>query len=496
MEKNKYDVVIGLEIHLESKTKTKMFCSCLNDPDEKKPNVNICPICMGHPGTLPVINEQAMDNIIKLGIALNCEIASYTKFDRKNYFYPDLPKGYQVSQFDYPVCQKGCLNISTKKGAKLIRINRIHQEEDAGRLSHAENGTSMVDFNRASRPLIELVTEPDFVSAEEVINFAKELQLIAKYLKVSDANMEKGEMRIEVNLSLKEKGAEKLGTKVEVKNLNSFKTVEKAIEFEIERQADILDKKGKIVQETRGFSDVKQVTLSQRSKEDSYEYRYFGEPDLPPIEISSERIKRIKSEIPELPQEKRGRLEMEFGITDSKILEIFAQNKEFTNYFENIATEILNWMQHKKIDSQKYFDIIKLTVNYLTSDLIGIAQGNIVNFEEKISAENFAEFISLIYKETISSKIAKIVLKEMYESGADPSHIIEEKGLKQIDSEDEVKKIIKEVLGKNNEAVSDYKKGKQASFQFLIGQVMAFSKGRINPQKARESLLKELENIK
>ena len=496
MEKNsKYDVVIGLEIHLESKTKSKMFCSCLNDADERRPNINVCPICMGHPGTLPQINEEAIDNIIKLGLALNSKISNYTKFDRKNYFYPDLPKGYQISQFDYPVCREGFLDFKTEKGVKLVRINRLHQEEDAGRLVHASDGTSMVDFNRAGLALIELVTEPDFSSAEEVINFAKELQLIARYLNVSEANMEKGEMRIEVNLSLKEKGKRELGTKVEIKNLNSFKTIEKAIAYEIERQAEILEDGGMIVQETRGFNDAKQITISQRSKEDSHEYRYFPEPDLPPLLISEERIKTLKGRIPELPQGKRLRLEGEYGLKDPKTIEVFVQNKDFAEYFEKVATEVLNWMQHKRIDKEKYFDLIKLEANYLTSDLLGLANGEIIDFSEKIIPENFAEFIVLIYSGEINSKIAKVVLKDMYDLKKDPTHIIEDKGLKQLDDEKEIDKIIKSVLESNPSAISDYKNGKLASFQFLIGQIMAKSKGKINPDKAKEVLSRKLENI-
>jgi len=496
MENNKYDVVIGLEIHLESNTKSKMFCSCLNDPDERRPNQNVCPVCMGHPGTLPVINQKAIDNIIKLGLALNAKISPYTKFDRKNYFYPDLPKGYQISQFDYPVCRDGYLSVRSEKGLKLMRINRIHQEEDAGRLAHTNDVTSsLVDYNRAGVALIELVTEPDFKSSVEVINFAKDLQLIAKYLGVSNANMEKGEMRIEVNLSLKEKGAEELGTKVEVKNLNSFKAVEKSILFEIERQAKILDKGEKVVQETRGWNESKQETLSQRSKEDSDEYRYFPEPDLPPLEITPERIASLKSEIPELPQNKRARIEAEYGINDLKILEIFIENKDFGKYFEKIATEISNWMIDKGIDESKSLDLFRLASNYLTSDLIGLSGGKVIDFSKNINPENFAEFIVMIHKDEINSKIAKVVLKDMFELGKDPSHVVQDRGLEQMDDGEEIDKMIEEVIENNKEAVEDYKKGKTASFQFLIGQIMAKSKGKINPDKAREILSQKLENI-
>jgi len=491
MPKNKYDIVIGLEIHFESKTKSKMFCSCLNDPDEKIPNINICPVCMAHPGTLPVINTQVIDNIIKAGIALNCEIINTTKFDRKNYFYPDLPKGYQISQFDLPICSNGHLIINTSNGKKKIRINRIHQEEDTGKLSH-ENEKSFIDFNRAGVPLTELVTEADISSGEEAVNFAKELQLILKYLNVSDVNMEKGEMRVEVNISLKPKGQREFGTKVEIKNLNSFKSVEKSIEYEIERQAEILNDGGKVVQETRGWHDQRQITVSQRAKEDSHEYRYFPEPDLPQLEISLKRIEELRCEIPELPEQKRERFKEQYNVEDDKILEIFIGNTLLATYLENISTELKNWMQHENIDNDNYFNVLKLAKNYLTSDLLGLTNG--VFSKDKITPENFAEFIILIYKKEISSKIAKIVLREMYETSKDPSDIIEEKGLKQIDNEEELEKIIKEVIEKNKTPVQEYKEGKQTSFQFLIGQIMALSKGKANPQKAQQILKDVLNN--
>jgi len=308
-----FKTTIGLEIHFEAKTRSKMFCLCPNEEWnvlEEKPNTNICPICTGQPGTLPVINKEAINKIIRTGLALKCEIALKSKFDRKNYFYPDLPKGYQISQYDLPLCKNGYLDIALEdKRTKRIRINRVHMEEDTAKLFHFQ-GKTLVDFNRAGVPLIELVTEPDINSAEEAKKFCQELQLVLKYLDVSGANMEKGQMRCEVNISLSEN--ENLGTKVEIKNLNSFKAVEKSIEYEIKRQSELLSKGGKIIQETRGWNDDQGVTVSQREKESAYEYRYFPEPDLPPLTITPEKIKLIKSSMPELPEEKRKRFQKEY----------------------------------------------------------------------------------------------------------------------------------------------------------------------------------------
>ncbi|MDP3954438.1 MAG: Asp-tRNA(Asn)/Glu-tRNA(Gln) amidotransferase subunit GatB, partial [bacterium] len=316
-----YTTTIGLEIHVELKTKSKMFCSCLNNSDEKQPNVNVCPVCMGHPGTLPVINQEALKMVIKTGLSLNSLVPEHSKFDRKNYFYPDLPKGYQISQYDEPLCLGGFLNILDKK----IRITRVHLEEDTGKLLHpAGVDYSLVDFNRAGIPLMELVTEPDITSAKEARLFAEELRLILRYLNVSDADMEKGQMRVEANISLRK--SKKLGTKVEIKNLNSFRSVEYGINYEVERQRKILESGKKIIQETRGWDDAKEVTVSQRVKEEAHDYRYFPEPDLPPLSFSPQDIQKIKDEIPELPQQKRERFKKQFKLED-KDIEIFVQNR-------------------------------------------------------------------------------------------------------------------------------------------------------------------------
>ncbi len=477
----KFYPTIGLEIHVELKTKTKMFCSCLNDPQEKHPNVNICPICLGHPGTLPVINEEAVKKVIKVGLALNCEISKISFFERKNYFYPDLPKGYQISQYQTPLCKNGFLEIDGRK----IRIRRIHLEEDTGRLLHEKN-YSLVDFNRAGVPLMELVTEPDIKSAKEARKFAQELQLILRYLGVSDADMEKGQMRIEANVSLSKKENE-LGTKVEIKNLNSFKAVEEAIEYEIKRQTEILKNKKKVIQETRGWDDVKKRTFSQREKEEAKDYRYFPEPDLPPLEITPQMIASIQAEIPELPQQRRERFKREYQL-DEKSIEVFVQQKELGEFFEKVISELPPNLNQKDL-----LAMIKLSANYILSDLLGLLKEKKVTDESfLITPENFAEFVTLIYEGKISSKIAKLVLEEMFKTGKDPDVIIEEKQLVLIQGEDELKEIVKKVISENQKAVSDFKSGKKEAIQFLIGQVMAKTKGRAHPQKAREILLKIL----
>jgi len=486
-----YQTTIGLEIHFESKTKSKMFCSCLNDPNERKENKNVCPICIGHPGTLPVINEEAINNIILTGLALHCEIQTHSKFDRKSYFYPDLPKGYQISQYDMPLCKNGYLDIHLDNGdVKRIRINRIHMEEDTGRLVHSSDGSSLVDFNRAGVPLMELVTEPDINSAEEAKKFAQELQLILRYINVSDADMEKGQMRCEVNISLSK--TEELGTKVEIKNLNSFRVVEKSIEFEEKRQAELLDSGKKVVQETRGWHDTKQITMEQRSKEDAFEYRYFPEPDLPPLNISEDKINKIMANLPELPEEKRMRFKEEYCL-DEKSIEFYVKETEIANYFEKVVSELKSWEEDRK-SKDSCSNAIKICSNYISTDLQSLLkeEKEHVDLEKKITPENFAELICLVSEGEISSNIAKIVLIEMFKTQKDPSDIIAEKGLAQITDSSEIESIIKEVLVKNPKAVEDYKAGKQNSFAFLIGQTMAASKGKANPQMIAELLKKSL----
>jgi len=487
-----YHPTIGLEIHAELKTKSKMFCSCKNDSDEKTPNINICPVCMGHPGTLPIVNLEAVRKVIKTGIVLNCQVNKRNYFERKNYFYPDLPKGYQVTQYAVPLVKNGYLITPIKN--KKIRIEQIHLEEDTARLIHNKK-FSLIDFNRAGIPLMELVTEPDIHSAEDAHEFVKELQLILRYLDISDANMEKGEMRCEVNISLS-KDINKMGTKVEIKNLNSLKVVEKGIGYEIKRQTQVLENNEKIVQETRGWDDQKEITISQRKKEEAHDYRYFPEPDIPVLNLDEEFLIKIKNEISELPQNKRKRFQKEYGI-DEKSINILISNKELGEYFEKVNSELRVWVKEKKdklkITDEEFKKLTKLSSNYIITDLQSLLKGSLFQEDKfSITPENFAEFVSMIYTSEISSKIAKILLKEMFKKGGDPSQIMKDKNLKLIDDEQEIENIVKEVLKENPKPKEDYKKGNENVLQFLIGQVMFKTNGKAEPEKVAEIFKKIL----
>ncbi len=482
----KYQPVIGLEIHAELKTESKMFCDCLNDSEAEEPNINICPICLGHPGTLPVINQKAVDFVIKTALSLNCQIPSSAKFDRKNYFYPDLPKNYQISQLYFPLSNNGFLKIGDKK----IKIREIHLEEDTGRLTHPSGADySLVDFNRAGVPLMELVTEPDISSGQEARQFGEELQLILRYLGVSEANMEKGQMRCEVNISLRpQKG--KLGTKVEIKNLNSFRAVERAVDYEIKRQGELLDSGQKIIQETRGWDEAKQRTFSQRIKEEAQDYRYFPEPDLPPLTNLSAINQRLSAELPELPPARRQRFIQEYKLPPADINTLVA-NKGIADYFEQVISELKTWLKIKSISNKQ--PLIKLTANYLLTELQKLLLASKTKIEDcQVSPENFAEFVTLIQQKDISSSAAQKVLQEMFQTGIDPSHIVEDKKLRQVSDEKELTKIVDQVIKKNPQPVKDYQSGKENALQFLIGQVMAASQGQANPEMVGEILKQKI----
>jgi len=498
----KYDIIIGLEIHAELNTKSKMFCSCNNFSDELEANTAICPVCLGHPGTMPVANFKAIKSTILCGLALSCKINKYSKFDRKNYFYPDLPKGYQISQYDLPLCYKGKLEIDDRN----IDITRIHLEEDTGKLIHSGDD-SIIDFNRAGTPLMEMVTEPVIKSSKEAKKFCQRYQQILRYLKISNADMEKGEMRCEANISLQEKGSWKylgdgvitpkkgkvLNPKIELKNLNSFKAIEKGIEYEIKNQKEKLDNGETIEAETKGWNEKKQVTIRQRRKESSADYRYFPEPDIPPLEISATLLDEIKKDLVELPQAKIKRFKEQYGFTE-EMSESIIGDKKVANWLEQVISELRAWIdssddswerQNKKLSKSAY--------NLLTTGLFKYLKEDKKTINDiKITTENFAELVSLYYQNKINSTTLYEILKEMYKKGGDPTDIMQEKGLEQIDSEDKLKDIIVEIIEKHPQEAKDYKKGKEALLKFFIGQIMAQTKGKANPAKIQEILKKEL----
>lgn len=486
----KYNVTIGMEIHVELKTESKMFSAAPNNlGEEKKPNMSIDPTVTAEPGALPVPNKKAIRFVQKAGIALGCEIARKSKFDRKNYFYPDLPKGYQISQFDQPLCEHGAIEIDGEK----IGITRIHMEEDTGKSTHpAGTDHTLVDLNRAGVPLMELVSEPDLVSGAQARAFCQKLQQIFRYIEISDADIEKGQMRCEVNLSLYKDGEDPLsGTKVEVKNIGSFRSVERAANYEIERQSAILDDGGEIVQETRGWDDVKKKTISQRSKEDAHDYRYFPEPDIPPMTFSDEYVDELRRTLPELPAAKRARFAKQFGVREEN-LDVITADKEVAHYFEKVVAELVSKHRAKEMKAD-VAKATKLAANYMVSELqrMLVEKGESIT-QVKITPENFAELVGLIADSAINSSAAQTVLTEMYATGGDPSHIIDEKGLAQVSDTGELEKHVDDVLAANEQSVSDYKAGKDKAIKYLMGQVMAASKGSANPQMVMELLKKKL----
>ncbi|MEI6580589.1 MAG: Asp-tRNA(Asn)/Glu-tRNA(Gln) amidotransferase subunit GatB [bacterium] len=471
----KYYPTIGLEIHAELKTQTKMFCACRNDPDVDMPNINICPVCMAHPGTLPVPNKKAIESVVKVGLAVGGSIADFTEFDRKNYFYPDIPKGYQISQYKYPIVS----------GGRLVDfdITRVHLEEDTANNKHDKGDFSLIDFNRAGVPLMELVTEPntfvdDITAAKGSSNFAKELQLILWYLGVSDVNMEKGEMRVEANISVSE-DKNKLGTKVEVKNLNSFRSVEKAIKYEVDRMIELLEsgKGDEIVQETRGWDEVKQKTFSQRKKESSHDYRYFPDPDLPKMKLHEAfDLEKMKKELPELPLAKRERYKKDFCIKDEDI-ESYINDLELGEWFEDIS-KILSTTEKVKIAS-----------NYITSDFLGLKKNN--KDAKMPKPENFAELINLLFENKISSRGAKDILAMIVINDESPFKIATEKNLLQKNDEGTIREIVEKTIKENPEVVATYKAGKENAIMSIVGKVIKESSGSANPQIVIK-LLKEM----
>ena len=475
-----YEMVVGLEVHCELSTKTKIFCSC---PTEfgGEPNTHCCPVCMAMPGSLPVLNEKVVEYAVKAGLATNCEIARNCKNDRKNYFYPDLPKSYQISQFDMPLCNHGSIDIEDDNGnKKTIRILRIHIEEDAGKLNHDEFGRgSFVDLNRAGVPLIEVVSEPDMRSSEEAEKYLRKIKSIFEYIQVSDCKMQEGSLRADVNVSVRKKG-DPLGTRTEMKNMNSFRSIVRAINYEAERQIEELEKGNKIIQETLRWDDISGRTFPMRDKEDAQDYRYFPEPDLALIKLSDEYIENIKNNLPELPEIKKERYLNEFGLSE-KAANFVTSSKYYSDIFD-IATE--------KSKNPK------LVGNWLMSDI-----ARILNEKDEepdmipFTGEDLGELVQLIDKGTISSSIGKKVLDEMFESSDSPSKIIEKNGWVQISDEGAIKEIVLKILEENPQSIVDYKAGKDRALGFLVGQAMKATKGKANPQMLNKMFIDEIKGM-
>jgi len=489
---NKYEIVIGLEIHAQLRTESKMFCGCDNYSHNIDPNINICPICLGMPGMLPVANRKAIEWTYLLGIAIGAKIADKWNFERKNYFYPDLPKAYQITSSTNPPVIGGSLEVDDGK-LSTVRIHHVHLEEDAGKLVHPSHGNySLVDLNRAGTPLMEIVTEPDMRSPREARIFVQDLRSILKYIGISDANMEQGNMRCDANISLRKFGVKELGTKVEIKNINSFRMIERALNYEVERQTEMLETGVRILQETRGWDDNKGKTLGQRSKEEANDYRYFPEPDLPPFDTTIKSAidpTEIKTWLPELPREKCARFREEYGLslTDAENL---TGDLDMARYFEQVLATMPEIAGNDEIKKTK----AKKVSNWILTELVArLNMAGISIVESKVSPVDFARLINLIDKGDISGKIAKDVFLDMFNSGSNADEIIDSRGLSQVSDMGELEVIIREVLNGNGKSVNDYKNGKDAAFGYLIGQVMAKTKGQANPGVVNEILRKELD---
>lgn len=477
----KYEAVIGLEIHCELKTKTKIFCGCATGFGTEQ-NTHVCPVCLGLPGVLPTVNKRVVEFGIKAGLATNCTINKYSKFDRKNYYYPDLPKNWQTSQYDLPIAEHGWVDIDVDGEKKRIRLTRIHMEEDAGKLVHSgttikDSATSNVDYNRTGVPLLEIVSEPDLRSAEEARAYMEKIKAIMEYIDVSNCRMEEGNLRADINVSLRPVGTKELGTRTEMKNINSFKNLEDAINYEIERQEEVLEDGGHVVQETRTFDPARGITLSMRSKENAHDYRYMPEPDLPPIVTSEETIEKYRSELPELPDARRARLEKEYGLSDYDA-GIITSSRAMAEYFDAVVATGAD---------------PKLAANWIMGDLAkNLNEDGIDITKSPVSAERLGKMIGLIMKDTISGKIAKKVFKEMWTNEDEPEKIVKDKGLVQITDTGAIEAAVDAAIAANPKAVEEYKGGKKKAIGALVGQVMKATRGKANPQMVNKMLAEKL----
>lgn len=480
----KYEAVIGLEVHTELQTTTKIFCGCKTSFGAE-PNTNVCPVCLGLPGVLPVLNKRVLEFAVRAGLALNCEISRFSKFDRKNYYYPDLPKNFQTSQFDLPICERGHLDIEVNGEKKQIRITRAHMEEDAGKLVHhgtsiTDSDYSLVDYNRTGTPLLEIVTEPDMRSAKEAVAYLEKMRAILQYIGISDCRMEEGSLRCDANVSVRPVGQKELGTKAEIKNINSFKGVEKAIEYEALRQAEILEDGGKIIQETRTWDEKEGVTKSMRTKEEANDYRYFPEPDLAPFTVSEEYIEDIRKTLPELPDERRERYIANFGLSSTDA-QYMTNDKDTSDYFEKVVAAGAD---------------PKASVNWIMGEFASqLSNAGIEIAKAPVTPENLAKLLALIAKGTISGKIAKKVFAEMWKDGADSEEIVKAQGLVQISDTGALKELVVKVIANNPKAVEDFKAGKKKAVGALVGQIMKETKGKANPKVINELLNDELKKL-
>jgi aspartyl-tRNA(Asn)/glutamyl-tRNA(Gln) amidotransferase subunit B len=478
-----YEAVIGIEVHAQLLTESKMFCRCSADYAAAEPNTHVCPVCLGMPGVLPVINQKAVEYTVMTALALNCRIPEFSKFDRKNYFYPDLPKGYQISQYGLPLSRDGWLEIEANGKARRIGIERVHLEEDTAKLVHVD-GHSLVDFNRAGVPLMEIVSRPDIRTPEEARQYLTKLRNILRYLGVSSGNMEEGAMRCEANISLRPRGESELGIKVEVKNLNSFHSVKLALEYETERQAKTLEADERIEQVTMGWDEARGMTVVQRTKEYAHDYRYFPEPDLPPLVLSREWVEGIKQKLPELPGAKQNRFMEQYGLSryDADVL---TAERPVADYFESCVKKGLE-TRDKGLGAGA-----KAIANWITGELFRLLKAADIGIEAvKITPDALTELLTLVEKGTISISIAKDVFSEMFETGRPAAQIVEEKGLAQISDLEELSRMVEQVIAENPGPVEEYLGGKEAVLRFLVGQVMKATRGKANPHLVNE-LLKE-----
>ncbi len=472
----KYEVVIGLEVHVEMATETKIFCGCKN-AFGSAPNTNVCPVCLSMPGTLPVLNEQAVEFGVRAGMSLNCHIPNYSKMDRKGYYYPDLAKAYQISQFDLPLCGKGEVEIEADGEKHTIGVTRIHIEEDAGKLNH-QGAESLVDYNRGGVPLMEIVTEPDFRNAAQVRAFLDLVKANMEYMGVSDCKMEEGSLRCDINISIRPEGSTALGTRTELKNINSFSAAVRAIEYEFKRHIEVVEDGGKIIQETRRWDDAKGRTYSMRDKEEAHDYRYFPDPDLVPIYLSDERIEEIRQSLPELPMAKKQRYVAEYGIPEYDA-GVLTMSKHTAKLFEECVA---------------IYNEPKAVSNYIMVELARLLnENNMEPCDIPVTAKGLTDVLKLVNDGVVNSSVGRQVFEEMFKTGKDPAAIVEEKGLKQIDDTDEILALVRQIIAENPKPVADYKGGNAKAMTFFVGRVMKATKGKANPQTVNELVRTELE---